>query len=1303
MTISYVSLAESQQFWRNECSSPTEDWFYFAEASASQAGQSRILKTSVRLGVDVSKSLIEASNGEDGSVILLTAAASCALLARLAVSNHTDGHSVRKPLIFLPSGNCSSAGLVPYLAIRGEVDSDTTFASLARQVRDKAVKAESHAIYELDDLLAEFSTEPLLQVVLSDEAFSRDKIMLTAKILRGGWILCVSQQDERIDFDLHHAEPFASTSAAQAFLQCLAALLKPSLEDPRSPITHDLISEREEYEILKLSTGPAIPSGGGSVLDMFERQAGRTPDATALATVTLLPSLYGSGTERLLMNELTYKDANDRANRIASTLCDLGVESGDIVALLIDNPLDKAPAIFGVMKTDAIYLPLDVSFSVEMIKDALARARAKVLITDVDSARKADLSDVRVLFLPSELVNNRRADFPTNIRRCEHVYVCATSGSTGPSKLVLVSARGLANYVDWRIRELSFDATVTALQLVPYSADGFCSNFFPTLCSGGRVVLFKESDLSKPDFLIQSLRYFNVSMTSATPTALEALVDCAREGDLASCNTIIFGGEVASEALFLKLAQLMPHATLCNEYGPTEATVAATFNGRLAASNKTNIGQPIANITALVLSSAGVLLPIGFCGEICLTGDSIAAGYLDDPHLTSIKFVHHPKFGPMYRTGDLGRWEKQGHLRYLRRLDSQIKVRGRRADLQCIEEALRSLPQVHEANVMAADRGGTTSSAEIVSIVTVCHPISPSQIQSELRKILPAWMIPEKIFTSQLDPDLNTKTADTQEALSDPIEIAIVDIFAEVLEINANSVTRDATFFELGGHSLKIVQVAGHVHAKLGTNLRLSALYECPTVRGIASLVRAAAQPKAAQSHPNIDLPFELSDAQRRMYLMRRIEPTGVGYNVPVLAYAGPLLDFQQVLHALRLLLERHSSLRTGFETREKRIVQFIAADCQPILETYNMSIEEFRAFSSRFRKPFNLERPPIFRACLVNLEGRESRLLFDTHHIVADGASVSLLKGEFLKLYNGASLGPAVQYSDYVFWRRSREVRHALRVQEQYWMRTLANYVLPRWRQRFDENANLNEGGFIYFELSSTEALPSRNLARELNSSISAVLLALFKGLLACSLHSTDIIVTQSVAARPLPEFNSVVGMFVNMLPIRTHPKQQTKFRDYVNEVSEQVTSAFRHQEFPFDELVDRLGFAGNRLNASLFDITFQFSSSGSSLESRRDMLRSLDHEVCNYASDLVNFGIKPPTSLLLWVSEEADGSLAYVIGHDATVMSRHDARVFGALFSEALKSLDRTNQRALVDLFSEASSFHAHTQATKFGYRFS
>jgi len=571
----------------------------------------------------------------------------------------------------------------------------------------------------------------------------------------------------------------------------------------------------------------------------------------------LAPSFAAHG-DRVAVRQgdeaLTYAELAQLRDRIARTLSAQGVARGDVVALHLARTPAMLAAVLGVGAAGATYLPLDSAFPTERLSFMLEDSGARVLLTDADVALRGG-EGMRLVHLDRDLAADASPFPAVEVPPEQAAYLIYTSGSTGKPKGVLVPHRAVVNFLASMQRAPGLSASDRLCAVTTLSFDIAVLELLLPLSVGAEILLASRDEGVDGEALRRLLETRQATFLQATPATWRMLLQAGWRGGPGF--TCLCGGEALPEDLAEAL--LARVGALWNMYGPTETTVWSTCRRIEAGQGAITIGRPIDNTQVWILDEAGLPLPIGVVGEICIGGEGVALGYHRRPELTAARFVPDP-FRPgasLYRTGDLGRWRSDGQLVHLGRSDFQVKIRGYRIELGEIEAAVADHPAVEQAVVMA--RPGPGGEQRLVAyLVARQSPPEPGELRTHLRAVIPEYMVPAAFVPLPALPltpngkvDRNALPATDGAAAAPasfvgprtPTEKLVAEIWSELLGV-AHVGPLD-NFLDLGGHSLLIMQAVARLAARTGTRINPRALV-FQTLEQVARDHDAPAEPPPA-------------------------------------------------------------------------------------------------------------------------------------------------------------------------------------------------------------------------------------------------------------------------------------------------------------------------------------------------------------------------------------------------------------------------------------------------------------------------
>ena len=644
------------------------------------------------------------------------------------------------------------------------------------------------------------------------------------------------------------------------------------------------------------------------------------------------------------------------------------------------------------------------------------------------------------------------------------------------------------------------------------------------------------------------------------------------------------------------------------------------------------IGRPIANTWVYLLDSHLNAVPVGVVGELYIGGEGLARGYWDRPESTAERFIpdlFSKKPGArMYRTGDLARYLPDGNVEFLGRIDNQVKIRGFRIELGEIEAALSQHPAVQEVVVTA--REDESSDKRLVAYVVSTHTLVISDLQEFVRQKLPEYMVPSAFVRLECLPlSLNGKIE--RSALPAPnksrpelmatfvaprthVEEMLARIWAELLKLDRIGIHDN--FFDLGGHSLLATQVISRVHNTFRAKLPLRAIFEAPTVAGLAERIDSTVRPERRLRR---DLPLKrlpsykdlpLSFAQQRLWFLDQLEPGNPTYNMPAAFRLKGLLHVAALEQSLNEIVGRHEALRTTFGMVGGEPIQVIAPSLRlalRLIDLHDLRQAEREARARQWvedeaRFSFDLAQGPLIRSAVLRLGPEDHILLINMHHIVSDGWSVGVLYRELSALYVAFAEGKpsplpelAVQYKDFAVWQREWLQGEVLENQLSYWRKQLATAtgVLELPADYLRAPIQTYRGAIESRVLSTRVSEGLRVLSGNESVTLFMTLLAAFQTLLHRYAGQDDILVGTPIAGRLRVELEGLIGFFLNSLVLRTDLSGNPTFRELLARVRQITLGAYTHQDLPFEKLLEDFRPERDLSRTPLFQVYFNMMMS--------------------------------------------------------------------------------------------------------------
>ncbi|MFC2146220.1 amino acid adenylation domain-containing protein, partial [Acidobacteriota bacterium] len=1070
------------------------------------------------------------------------------------------------------------------------------------------------------------------------------------------------ERQERIYFTVEYCTALFKKTTIQRFInyfKTIIGILAANLKKPVKISDIEILSREEKQQLLVTfnRTEASYPEGK-TIHDLFAEQVERTPDHIAATLSEGTRGLAPLSDHVSVSISITYHQLNEKSDQLAYLLREKGVGPDTIVALLVNRSIEMIVSIIAVLKAGAAYLPIDPEYPEERINYMLEDSKVNILVKNSKNfILFVFKKNIDVVFI-DEVLNKIRPQGTTVHLHLSPApvtslaYILYTSGTTGKPKGVMIQHQNVVRLMFNDKFQFDFNDKDVWTMFHSYCFDFSVWEMYGALLYGARLIVIPRMTARDTALFLELLKKETVTILNQTPSAFYRLIEeeLKQEKNHLDLKYVIFGGEALNPLKLKAWKTRYPDTPLINMFGITETTVHVTYKEiayQQIDSGISNIGKPIPTLRTYVMDSNLNLVPIGAPGELCAAGAGVGRGYLNRPELTADKFcLRRPgalfeKTAPgprknfllegtrglaplLYRSGDLARWLPDGDMEYLGRIDHQVKIRGFRIEPGEIENQLLKHNNIKEAVVIMKKEGsrGNYLCAYIVSDTQ----LAASALRDYLLKNLPDYMIPsyfvpiEKIpLTSNGKVDrkaLPAPVLETGNRYTPPrndIERKLVEMWSAILCRDTSHASPfrsspgiDDNFFDLGGHSLKAALLTSQIHHRLKVKIPLVEIFRTPTIRALAQLIKESTpdkhifiQPVEAKEY------YTLSSAQRRLYILYRMEEQGIAYNMPTSWILEGDIDKIKLENTFLRLIQRHESLRTSFHMIKNEMVQKIEEEVKVKVEEIEgtrglapLPIEPAAALISSFVRSFNLSRAPLLRVGLIEpLHSPEHKyiLMVDMHHIISDGISMGILVKEFMSLYSGEEITVPTApftYKDFAQWQDSQKNSEKLKQQEAFWVKEFEGEIpvldLPTDYTR--PTVQNFEGRILEFDLGKETTPALKEIASQQGVTLFILILSIYNILLAKICRQEDIIIGVDTAGRHHPHLQPIIGMFVNTLALRNSPTPDKRFNNWLQEVKEKTLKAFDHQDYQFEDLVERIEVNRDPSRNPLFDAMFSF-----------------------------------------------------------------------------------------------------------------
>ncbi len=810
-----------------------------------------------------------------------------------------------------------------------------------------------------------------------------------------------------------------------------------------------MLTEEETRQILEdwNDTATVYPDHA-AIHRLFEEQAAARPDAPAV--------LYGSKT-------LTYKELNEQANRAARFLRSRGVKEGSAVGILAKRSDKLIIGTLAILKAGGAYVPINSDYPVERMAYMLEDSRAALLLSD-DPEQLPEGLQPEVIPLDDARLFEGESFNLQNVASGEQVaYMMYTSGSTGKPKGVMVEHRSIARLVK-NTDYVAFGPNTRVLQTGSPAFDAATFEIWGALLNGGRLYMVDEEVLLDPLKLRRHMDEHAITTMWLTAPLFNQLVneDAAM---FAPLDYLIIGGDALSAKHVQAVRAVHPALELVNGYGPTEnTTFSTTYSIGETVEAAIPIGRPIANSRAYIVDKHLNLVPAGVVGELCLAGDGLSRGYLNNKELTAEKFVISPFADGerMYRSGDLARWRPDGLIEYMGRIDSQVKIRGFRIELSEIEHELAAQEGVKECVVIPLEDG--KGGKRLAAYIAADAAVSPDVLVAALKQSLPDYMIPSYMMKLDSLP-LNQNGKVDRKALPLPeaepvgdspghiaprsdLERKLAAIWQELLGV-VPGVEDD--FFTLGGDSISLIQMMSRVR-KAGYTVEPSVFFRHKTIAQLAKLL-SAQQPQATPAREERtaagDLP--LTPVQHWFFEQQFERPEH--WNLPLLVTLDRPYSPEALQLALQHVWDYHDGLRLIFREEQgqwKQCIEPVGRQLELLVRDVDRATEEewellLRREGTDIQQSLSLQEGPLLKAVCFRRPQDKQHLLLAAHHLIMDGVSWRIIMEDLQEALERIGEGRPVRltgktssYKDYAEAMETFSRSDAALAQLEYWTGTL-------------------------------------------------------------------------------------------------------------------------------------------------------------------------------------------------------------------------------------------------------------------------
>jgi amino acid adenylation domain-containing protein len=963
--------------------------------------------------------------------------------------------------------------------------------------------------------------------------------------------------------------------------------------------------------------GLEAPDCDESLIAAFERVAAMVPSRIAIGSKVWEP---------------TYRELNEKANRLAHRLIARGVASGDRVAILMSHDAPLVAAVVGILKAGSIVVVLDPVDPVSRNKMLVEDAEPRIIVTDAQNrslAAECDRSGCRILNFESATAMGPVQNPLVETSPGQTAFITYTSGTTGGPKGVMKPHRQLRKLAEHTSEAMQYTENDRIPLFATLSTGQGLNGLWSILLHGAMLCPFSPKTsgiVGLVDWIIARGLTVYVSSASLFRTLAKTI-----DSRLVFTNVraVMLLGETVTSRDFDVFRRHFPRTSILVH------TLSSTETGNIAwgrwrqddnvSAGALPVGHFSRDTDVVLVGDDDQPVARGEVGEIVVRSRYLASGYWRDPALTAQRFSADVDDNGtrVLRTGDRGRINADGLLEYCGRKDDRLRVRGNRIEPLDVELALEQLPGIDRAAVAAVARDNHEPALVAFVVKTSTASWTAPRLRLALRANLPIHMVPSRILfldslpynrSNKIDRGalrqypLPARDGSKGDAPRTKTEMWLAEIWAEALELP--DIGRDDDFFNLGGDSLIGAMVLAQVYAALGIELSLCAVADHPTVSTLAAFVDAARRPGAAETPPIVRVPraaaMPMSLLQETIwnYWRGRQDRAGMTH-VRSYRITGPL-DIETLKECLRYLVDRHEILRTTFGLVHGRPAQIIHQSAPPdlfFIDLNDVADPEARAdsiFREEASREMDLEQLPIRRSVLIRIADDHYRLLRISHPLILDGLGSQILDAELAILYEAILHGkrpplpkaPPLQYADYAVWQRQFvQLGGSYFNEVMRWWNSLSSAARPATRQphkRPIRRAPLDPSeGVLQWKLEEQTAKRLDEIARNFGATHFTIRLAAFAALIADVTASSPIVIGTGFANRNRLETQNLVGPLRNPVHLIFFYDSNNTFLEWLEYVRDHVFEATTRGELPYDNIREQLRATGVELPEMLFYFT--------------------------------------------------------------------------------------------------------------------
>ena len=1012
----------------------------------------------------------------------------------------------------------------------------------------------------------------------------------------------------------------------------IICLIQQVLDNPYIKFSDiEVLPKKEKEKILNIFNNRTLPIPENSnIIKIFEEQVKNVPNKKALVYKDI---------------SLTYEELNRKVNKFARFLQEKGIKENDIVGVFMDKTQWFIISILAIQKLGAAYLPMHPEYPEERVNYILSDSKAKLVITDQNIELDTLVIKPEDINISSYEDSNLEIDF-NDSTLC---YVIYTSGSTGKPKGVMLTHRNLMNfvYVFNDCFKNKFSPKDNCLSLTNISFDVSVAEIYTPLCFGATLVLYPENTLTDIKVLADVLQKEKITFLYIPPNVLDDVYNFIKASNKTfGVNKMLVGVEAIKNGTLNHFIELNPDIEIVNGYGPTEATICSTFYPYKYNKKETDIvpiGYPLKNNNIYILNKFNTLLPVGYPGEICVTGENVSSGYLAHPVLTEKSFVNIPELSdkPIYKTGDIGYFTKDGYIEFVGRNDSQIKFKGYRIELNEINKVVLNVNGLSKCVTLIKEINGIPSLCTYFTVND--KKITGDILRERISGVLPYYMIPSHLILLEDFPltsngKIDRKKLPDIEFHTDLSAVPLNSTQEKLCEIISNltgvkNVSINDNFFDIGIDSLTGIRLTLEVYYAFNKDITIKNVFQYNSVKKLADFIDNAENTNNVFNIKKAEKKeyYDLSNSQKAIYYACQVaDKNSLVYNVSGGILVDNILESSKVRNAFKQIIQVNPAFRTYFKLIDGTPKQFVSDKTSLNIEFSNIKIDEKEVTDviNKFPKPFDLEKAPLLRVKLVYVTSGKTLLLIDSHHIILDGTSLNILLKEFCDSYNGNLLKESeIDYCDYSIWEENFIKTDTCKKFENYWVNKYSQGEFPVLNLPYDfkpKDENSFKGTTKTFDLPDDIIESVNILSKKYELSTYMVYLATFYLLLYKYTSEEEIVIGTPIANRFTGNLKNIIGMFVNNLILKANINPNLTLLDFFNNVKNNVLEDMDNGAYPYQLLLEKLK------TKNPFDVMFVYQDIDNEHFQIEGKNLKLISSIVDFSKFNLTFQIMPDNNLL-------------------------------------------------------------------------